>query len=107
LIWLTFQTGTSTNCYTGNLWDASICPTPAACTAACAIDGVDNADWTGTYGVTASGNELSIKFVTQGPFSKNIGSRNYLTEPGGTRYIENRKPVGLWPTKSDSMHHMH
>lgn len=72
--WLHTTTG-STNCYTGNTWDATLCPDGATCAANCALDG---ADYSGTYGVTASGGALTLKFVTQGSYSKNIGSRLYL-----------------------------
>jgi cellulose 1,4-beta-cellobiosidase len=40
---------------------------------------LEGADYTGTYGITASGNSLTLKFVTQGT-NKNIGSRVYLME---------------------------
>jgi cellulose 1,4-beta-cellobiosidase len=66
------------NCYTGNQWDPVFCPDVDTCTANCALDGVAAGDWSGTYGVSATGSELTIKFVTNGPYSKNIGSRNYL-----------------------------
>src|SRR5882762_11787975 len=49
--WL-HQTGGTTNCYTGNTWDASLCPDPVTCSANCALDG---ADYTGTYGITSTG----------------------------------------------------
>ncbi|TRY69219.1 hypothetical protein TCAL_13113, partial [Tigriopus californicus] len=68
------------NCYTGNEWDQQFCPDVATCTAQCALDGVDQATWSGTYGIQVSGSELSLKFVTNGPFSKNVGSRVYLLE---------------------------
>lgn len=55
-------------------------PDPDTCTANCVIDGVDNADWSGTYGITTSGNQLNLKFVTRGPYSTNIGSRTYLLD---------------------------
>ncbi|OGM44124.1 cellobiohydrolase celD [Aspergillus bombycis] len=61
----------STNCYTGNTWDASLCPDNEACASNCALDG---ADYEGTYGVTTSGDALSLQFVT----GANIGSRLYL-----------------------------
>lgn len=73
----THKVGTSTNCYTGNTWDTSICPDPATCTKNCAIEG---ADYQGTYGVTASGSDLSLRLVTRGPYSTNIGSRLYMLE---------------------------
>jgi len=73
--WSHSLTGTD-NCYTGNEWDKTLCPDPVACAQKCAIDG---ADYSGTYGITTSGNSLSIKFVTHGQYSTNIGSRVYLS----------------------------
>jgi cellulose 1,4-beta-cellobiosidase len=73
----THKTGDSTNCYTGNKWDTSICPDPVTCAKNCAIDG---ADYQGTYGIIAQGNSLTLKFVTHGPYSTNIGSRVYLLQ---------------------------
>ncbi|THV97628.1 hypothetical protein D6D25_09059, partial [Aureobasidium pullulans] len=68
--WLHSTSG-YTNCYTGNTFDASLCPNNVACAANCALDG---ADYTGTYGIQASGNSVSLK-LKQG---SNIGSRVYL-----------------------------
>ncbi|KAG6315551.1 hypothetical protein E4U44_001275 [Claviceps purpurea] len=65
----------SQNCYTGNRWDTSICSSEKTCSESCCIDG---ADYAGTYGVTTTGDALSLKFVQQGPYSKNVGSRLYL-----------------------------
>ncbi|KAF4574586.1 Exoglucanase 1 [Pleurotus pulmonarius] len=75
--WL-HSTSSATNCYTGNTFDATLCPPNdgAACAANCALDG---ADYSGTYGITTSGNALTLKFVTTGA-NKNIGSRVYLME---------------------------
>ncbi|CAI6228434.1 unnamed protein product [Periconia digitata] len=70
-------TSGSTNCYTGNEWDATLCPDGESCAKNCAIDG---ADYSGTYGISTSGNALSLKFVTKGSYSTNIGSRTYLME---------------------------
>ncbi|KAL5399343.1 Esterase/lipase/thioesterase [Paraphaeosphaeria minitans] len=66
-----------TNCYTDNAWNASTCATGADCAKNCAIDG---ADYSGTYGISTSGNALTLKFVTKGQYSTNIGSRTYLME---------------------------
>ncbi|KAH8832087.1 cellobiohydrolaseI [Flagelloscypha sp. PMI_526] len=74
--WL-HSVNSSTNCYTGNTWDTTLCPNVDTCTANCALDG---ADYSGTYGITSSGNALTLKFVTHGPYSTNIGSRVYLLE---------------------------
>ena len=41
---------------------------------------------TGTYGITTSGNALTLKFVTHGPYSTNIGSRVYLLDDDDSTY---------------------
>jgi cellulose 1,4-beta-cellobiosidase len=69
------KTGTYTNCYTGNTWDATICANDATCATNCALEG---ADYAATYGITTSGNALTLKFVTNNSNGKNIGSRVYL-----------------------------
>jgi len=74
--WLHVTSG-YTNCYDGNTWNATSCPDGAACAKNCAVDG---ADYSGTYGISTSGNALTIKFVTKGSYSTNIGSRTYLME---------------------------
>jgi hypothetical protein len=66
--------GTSTNCYTGNTWDATFCPNDTACAVNCAVEG---ANYQSTYGVTTSGNSLKIDFVTEST-QANIGSRLFL-----------------------------
>ncbi|KAJ7138655.1 cellobiohydrolaseI [Mycena filopes] len=68
--WLHSTSGL-TNCYTGNTWNATLCPDPATCTKNCALDG---ADYSNIYGISTSGNALTLKFVT----GMNIGSRVYL-----------------------------
>lgn len=35
----THQVGSSTNCYTGDEWDTTICPDPVTCAENCALDG--------------------------------------------------------------------
>ncbi|CAK4177281.1 unnamed protein product, partial [Aphanomyces euteiches] len=62
----THNVGGSTNCYTGNTWNSALCPDPAACATNCALDG---AYYSGT-----------LKLVTHGPYSTNVGSRLYLLE---------------------------
>jgi cellulose 1,4-beta-cellobiosidase len=65
------------NCYTGNEWDAALCPYNAECATTCCLDG---ADYGGTYGATTNGDALTLKFVTEGEFSTSIRSRLYLLE---------------------------
>ncbi|KAF5327023.1 hypothetical protein D9619_004129 [Psilocybe cf. subviscida] len=81
--WLHSTSG-STNCYTGNTWDATLCPDGATCAKNCALDG---ADYSGTYGITTSGNALTLKFVTTGA-NKNIGSRVYMLSAGSDSQYE-------------------
>ncbi|KAJ7181480.1 cellulase [Mycena crocata] len=68
--WL-HSVNSTTNCYTGNTWDKTLCPDPTTCASNCALDG---ADYGGVYGISSSGNSLTLKFVT----AANIGSRVYL-----------------------------
>ena len=48
-----------------------------SCAQNCVLEGADE-EYTDTYGVKASGDKLDLQFVTQGPYSKNVGSRTYL-----------------------------
>ncbi|KAI1425461.1 glycoside hydrolase family 7 protein [Xylaria sp. FL1777] len=79
--WRWVHNSAGTNCYTGNEWDTSLCADSTTCATTCCLDG---ADYAGTYGATTSGNALTLKFVTQGPYSKNIGSRLYLMKDDTT-----------------------
>ncbi|KAF6810005.1 cellulose -beta-cellobiosidase [Colletotrichum plurivorum] len=74
--WLHDKNG-YTNCYTGNSWNETICSDGKKCAENCALDG---ADYPKTYGVTTSGNALTLKFSTTHEFGTNIGSRMYLME---------------------------
>jgi len=76
--WLHSTSG-STNCYTGNTWDKTLCPDPATCAKNCALDGADYKD---TYGITATGDALSLTFKV----GSNVGSRVYLLGTGGAEY---------------------
>jgi cellulose 1,4-beta-cellobiosidase len=67
----------SDNCYDGNKWISSICTDGTTCAQKCCVDG---ADYSGTYGISASGSSLNLKFVTQHAYGKNIGSRVYLMQ---------------------------
>ncbi|KAF9265894.1 glycoside hydrolase [Marasmius fiardii PR-910] len=80
--WLHSTDGQFRNCYTGNTWDATLCPDDNTCAQNCALDG---ADYSGTYGITTSGNALTLKFVTQSQ-QKNIGSRVYLMDSSDSKY---------------------
>jgi cellulose 1,4-beta-cellobiosidase len=87
--WLHSTSG-STNCYTGNKWDATLCPDGATCAANCALDG---ADYSGVYGITTSGNSLKLNFVTKGS-GTNVGTRTYLMAAGSTTSYQMLKLLG-------------
>ncbi|KAJ1461989.1 glycosyl hydrolase family 7-domain-containing protein [Pelagophyceae sp. CCMP2097] len=70
------------NCYTGNGWDAVLCPDGETCAAQCALEG---ADYQGTYGIATSGDELTLDFVTEHEYGTNVGSRVYLMD--GDKYM--------------------
>lgn len=72
--WRWLHDASGTNCYDGNKW-TSACSSATDCASKCSLEG---ADYAATYGVTTSGNALSLKFVTQHAYGKNIGSRHYL-----------------------------
>lgn len=64
----------STNCYTGNTWDATLCPDDETCATNCCVDG---ADYESTYGITSDDSALTLGFVTK-TTDTNIGSRTFL-----------------------------
>jgi len=76
----THKAGETTNCYTDDSWDTSICSDGETCARNCAAGAVDQETWEGTYGVKQNGNGVDVGFVTQGPYSVNVGSRSYLME---------------------------
>ncbi|KFA70453.1 hypothetical protein S40285_00669 [Stachybotrys chlorohalonatus IBT 40285] len=75
-----------TNCYSGNEWDQTICSSNEVCAESCCLDG---ANYEATYGVTTSGDSLSLRFVTNGPDSQNVGSRLYLMQDENTYQMFN------------------
>lgn len=69
------------NCYSGNKW-TNVCSTNADCATKCAMEG---AKYSETYGVSTSGDALTLKFVQQNSSGKNVGSRMYLMN-GSDKY---------------------
>jgi cellulose 1,4-beta-cellobiosidase len=76
----THVAGDYKNCYTDSEWDTSICTDGATCAQKCAAGAVNQETWEGTYGVKQNGNGVDVGFVTQGPYSVNVGSRSYMME---------------------------
>ncbi|TFK98835.1 family 7 glycoside hydrolase [Pterulicium gracile] len=73
--------GQYNNCYTGNTRDPILCSSPTTCTQNCALEG---ANYSGTYGITASGNSVRLQFVTKGQYGTNVGTRVYLMDTAST-----------------------
>ena len=71
----------ATNCYLGNTWDTTLCPDEKTCAKACSIEG---ADYNGTYGIDAKGDALKLRFVTNGTYSRSVGSRSYMMDDTNT-----------------------
>merc|ERR1711862_982638 len=79
-------------------WD---CADVETCTSECVVEGADQ-EYTNTYGVQASGSKLQLGFVTQGPYSKNIGSRTYLMKDDYAYQLFQLKNKELTYTVDDS-----
>lgn len=62
------------NCYDGNAW-TDVCSSSDDCAENCAVEG---ADYGATYGISTSGDALTLNFVTEHEYGTNIGSRTYL-----------------------------
>lgn len=73
--WL-HEVGGWTNCFTDGAWDTSICTDGVTCAKQCAIEGVDEDKFRGTYGVEATDGGLRLGYKT----NNNIGSRLYVMD---------------------------
>jgi cellulose 1,4-beta-cellobiosidase len=70
-----------TNCY-DNAWNKQFCPDPITCAQNCAVEGVDINDYKNIYGVSSTGNSVTLRYVTGG----NVGSRLYILDEDKKRY---------------------
>lgn len=77
-----------TNCFDNDKWIPSFCPDPLTCSQNCALDGVDQQTWAGTYGVNSFGTGIQQKFIEPGG---NVGTRVYLMEDEDTYKIFHMK----------------
>ena len=69
------------NCYT-NDWNKQYCPDPMTCSKNCALEGVNLEDYKNIYGISSSGDSLTLRYVTNG----NVGSRLFLLDESNTKY---------------------
>lgn len=75
--WIHAAANSSKSC-----WSKDVCHDPLSCWQACAIEGVSTDQWIKNYGVSVTGDALTIGYVT----GNNIGSRMYLAEASGLKY---------------------
>jgi len=68
------EVGGYENCYDGNAW-TDLCSGADDCAKNCAVEG---ADYQTTYGISTSGDALTLKFATEHEYGTNVGSRTYL-----------------------------
>jgi cellulose 1,4-beta-cellobiosidase len=73
----THALSSTTNCYTGNTWNATLCPSNTACASNCCVDG--SGGYQSTYGVSSSGSAATLDFITTTQYATNVGSRLYLS----------------------------
>lgn len=82
--WIHFS-GQYANCYDGK-WN---CPDPVTCASKCELEGVTQDQYQGTYGISTAGNALTLRYLTNGPYGVNVGSRVYLTNEDGSYKLFN------------------
>lgn len=77
--WL-HETGGYENCFVNGQWSAAACNSGSDCAFNCALEGVSEADWSDTYGITRRPGGVRVNFKTGG----NIGTRFYLMDTAST-----------------------
>jgi len=82
----THQVGGSENCYTQNEWKTKggeqVCEDGATktCAKKCAVGNWPKEQWEAPYGVNKTSSGVKLGYVTQGPYSINVGTRLFITE---------------------------
>jgi len=72
------------NCYTGNKWTG--CSGNEQCARDCALEGVSEEGYKGTYGISQIDNGVRLNFVTEHKYGVNVGSRLYMLDESGQNY---------------------
>jgi len=65
------------NCFTDGNWSDRFCPDGTSCASKCALEGIDAAGYSKTYGIEPVNGGIELKFVSPGG---NVGSRVYLMD---------------------------
>lgn len=72
------------NCYTGNKWNG--CSDNQQCARDCALEGVTQEKYQGTYGISQISDGVRLNFVTEHEYGVNVGSRLYMLDESGENY---------------------
>jgi len=84
----THQADGSENCYTNNEWKTKggeqACEDgqTKTCAEKCAVGAWPKEQWEAPYGVNKTSSGVTLGYVTQGPYSINVGTRLFITEDG-------------------------
>ena len=84
--WRWYHGASGSNCYDGNSWDSALCPDPTTCIENCVLEGVSEAGYRSTYGISTTDDSLTLDFITEHAYGKNVGSRTYLLNGAGDGY---------------------
>jgi cellulose 1,4-beta-cellobiosidase len=82
----THEVDSSENCYTANEWKTKsgeqVCEDgqTKTCAKKCAVGAWPKEQWQAPYGVNHTSRGVDLGFVTQGPYSINVGTRLFVTE---------------------------
>lgn len=80
------------NCFSGS-WDPSVCTDPVQCSKNCALEGVSEEQYKNSYGITTQNGAVTLRYVTYGPYGRNVGSRVYVLDESKQNYLA-FNPVG-------------
>ncbi|KAF8316668.1 cellobiohydrolase I-II [Clavulina sp. PMI_390] len=75
------STTSTTNCFTGNTWNAVLCYDPTTCAANCALDG---ANYASDYNIITSGSNIRLSYITS---NYGHGSRVFLLQDSATYQV--------------------
>jgi len=70
--------GDYTNCYKGNVWTEECPGDGAECAKACVLEGIDAEQYEGTYGVTTTGDGVTMNLVNEHDYGISVGARLYV-----------------------------
>jgi len=65
------------NCF-ANGWVQKYCPDAKKCAENCMLEGIEQAEYLSTYGISVSSSALTLRYVTKHTHGENVGSRLYL-----------------------------